>query len=200
MYSQATLGNKKTYNEEAVMWRLFYVGIFLSISAVNAEELAMPKSAEDIVRALSPTPTTSSFGKPKGLGKGIAPLQRDNATGETVALKTGALIQFEVDSATIPLNSHNLNWLGEYGKALQGGLAEAVIEIVGHTDSDGSDDYNMGLSLRRAQAVRIFLMETFRVEGSRLLVSGKGELLPVSDNVSESGKALNRRVEFVRVK
>jgi outer membrane protein OmpA-like peptidoglycan-associated protein len=58
----------------------------------------------------------------------------------------------------------------------------------------------MGLSLRRAQAVRIFLMETFRVEGSRLLVSGKGELLPVSDNVSESGKALNRRVEFVRVK
>jgi outer membrane protein OmpA-like peptidoglycan-associated protein len=90
--------------------------------------------------------------------------------------------------------------LGEYGKALQGGLAEAVIEIVGHTDSDGSDDYNMGLSLRRAQAVRIFLMETFRVEGSRLLVSGKGELSPVSDNVSESGKALNRRVEFVRVK
>ncbi len=71
------------------------------------------------------------------------------------------------------------------------------LEIQGHTDDDGSADYNLQLSHRRAESVRQYLL-LFGVEPSRLQAKGYGESMPVVPNNSEENKAKNRRVELVR--
>lgn len=67
--------------------------------------------------------------------------------------------------------------------------------IVGHTDSTGPSEYNQGLSLRRAQSVRDYLVGA-GVAVTRLSVSGKGEAEPLVSNDTRDGRAVNRRVEF----
>ena len=69
------------------------------------------------------------------------------------------------------------------------------IEIAGHTDNVGSAAANMKLSSRRAAAVRQYLLSQ-GVEKSRITARGYGKTKPVADNQSESGRRLNRRVEF----
>ena len=65
---------------------------------------------------------------------------------------------------------------------------------VGHADSIGSDAYNQRLSLRRAEAVKKFLVSK-GVEANRVYTEGKGEKSPVADNKTNEGRAKNRRVE-----
>ncbi|MFT5115565.1 MAG: outer membrane protein OmpA-like peptidoglycan-associated protein [Parasphingorhabdus sp.] len=69
------------------------------------------------------------------------------------------------------------------------------IVIEGHTDADGDDDYNLDLSNRRATSVASWLTR-HGIEGRRLKSTGLGESMPVSDNETVHGKALNRRVEL----
>jgi OmpA-OmpF porin, OOP family len=73
------------------------------------------------------------------------------------------------------------------------------IKVVGHTDADGADAANLDLSQRRAVAVKNELVKTFGIEGSRIETDGKGEAQPVAGNDTPSNKALNRRVEFVKL-
>jgi outer membrane protein OmpA-like peptidoglycan-associated protein len=70
------------------------------------------------------------------------------------------------------------------------------VEIEGHTDNVGGDDYNQGLSQRRADAVRSFLLQQ-GISPERIVASGKGEQRPVADNESEGGRQQNRRVEVI---
>ncbi len=70
-----------------------------------------------------------------------------------------------------------------------------VIIAVGHTDSIGSDAYNQRLSVRRAEAVKAYLV-TKGIERNRVYTEGKGEKQPVADNRSKEGRAKNRRVEI----
>ena len=70
------------------------------------------------------------------------------------------------------------------------------IQVIGHTDSKGSDDYNQGLSERRANAV-INYLRTHNIAGSRLTAKGMGESDPIAANDTDENRALNRRVEFV---
>ena len=69
------------------------------------------------------------------------------------------------------------------------------VKILGHTDSRGADGYNMNLSLRRAEAVRDWLVKR-GIDASRFQVEGKGEAEPIDTNDSELGMARNRRIEF----
>ncbi len=70
------------------------------------------------------------------------------------------------------------------------------VEIVGHTDSKGSDDYNMSLSERRARAVVNYLIEK-GISEKRLTSKGYGETKPIAINDTDEGQQQNRRVEFV---
>jgi outer membrane protein OmpA-like peptidoglycan-associated protein len=72
------------------------------------------------------------------------------------------------------------------------------LRVVGHTDADGDDGYNQKLSLERANAVKEVLVSGYGIAAARLSTEGKGESEPVADNNSASGKANNRRVEFVK--
>ena len=70
-----------------------------------------------------------------------------------------------------------------------------VIIAVGHTDSVGTDAYNQKLSVRRAEAVKAYLVSK-GVEKNRVYTEGKGEKQPVADNKTAQGRAKNRRVEI----
>ncbi|SEI47157.1 OmpA-OmpF porin, OOP family [Azotobacter beijerinckii] len=72
---------------------------------------------------------------------------------------------------------------------------QTTTTVEGHTDSVGPDAYNKKLSERRANAVRDVLVNQYGVSGSRVDSVGYGESRPVADNATESGRAINRRVE-----
>ncbi len=73
------------------------------------------------------------------------------------------------------------------------------VKIVGHTDSDGADAANLDLSKRRGASVKAELVKNFGIDASRLESDGLGETKPVSPNDTPSNKAMNRRVEFIKL-
>jgi len=77
---------------------------------------------------------------------------------------------------------------------------DVVVELEGHTDSVGTDAYNMGLSERRANAVRQVMLDRFNVQGSRVSARGFGESRPIASNDTATGRAQNRRVMTVVIK
>jgi len=112
--------------------------------------------------------------------------------GDNLLLRMPSGITFGYDSAAIqpqfqPTLNEVASILAEYPKT--------YIDIYGHTDSDGSDIYNQGLSERRAQSVANYL-STKGILGARMATRGYGETQPIEDNATESGKSANRRVEI----
>jgi OmpA-OmpF porin, OOP family len=77
--------------------------------------------------------------------------------------------------------------------------ADVRVKIVGYTDSDGDDASNLDLSKRRAAAVKAELTKSFGISADRMDTDGMGEGQPVAPNNTPSNKALNRRVEFVKL-
>jgi outer membrane protein OmpA-like peptidoglycan-associated protein len=84
--------------------------------------------------------------------------------------------------------------LGSVAKVLKK-YNQTLVDVGGHTDSDGPDDYNLALSQRRANSVASYLVSQGIVAG-RLMVTGYGETRPVAPNTTPAGKAQNRRVEI----
>jgi OmpA-OmpF porin, OOP family len=87
--------------------------------------------------------------------------------------------------------------------ALLNDVAQALVDhptlavrIEGHTDSQGSDKFNLGLSQRRADSVRTYLIGR-GIEQARMVAKGYGERVPIADNRTNDGRSQNRRVEFV---
>ena len=99
---------------------------------------------------------------------------------------------FNTGKATIKSISHGL--LNEVGAALKDNKGMKVL-IEGHTDSVGSDSYNMILSDKRAKAVRAYLIEQ-GIAPDRVEAIGFGETKPISSNNTATGREKNRRVEF----
>ncbi|OQY54403.1 MAG: hypothetical protein DRR08_24390 [Candidatus Parabeggiatoa sp. nov. 2] len=159
----------------------------LLLSSLNAtcadDKLFFPTTEEEIINALTL--------KPKMRGPGG--LSQD----EPEPPKVGALIHFDFDSADILPESHSL--LHKYGRVLQGPLADAILVIAGHTDSIGPKLYNFYLSYQRAFAVKTFLISHYQVADKRFIIKANGESQPINTNRTEQGRAMNRRVEFVRI-
>jgi len=104
-------------------------------------------------------------------------------------------IQFNYDSWELRPVAYSL--LRELGNALTNqALAGKQISVLGHTDADGSDQYNLGLSLKRARSVKDYLVGNFNLSPSRIDIYGYGETLPLLPNSSSYNKQLNRRVEI----
>jgi OOP family OmpA-OmpF porin len=74
------------------------------------------------------------------------------------------------------------------------GITLEVVIAVGHTDAIGTDAYNQRLSVRRAEAVKAYLVSK-GIPANRVYTEGKGKRQPVADNRTAAGRAKNRRVE-----
>jgi outer membrane protein OmpA-like peptidoglycan-associated protein len=78
-------------------------------------------------------------------------------------------------------------------------VPDVKVKIVGHTDADGQEPANLDLSKRRAASVKAELAKSFGVNADRLETDGLGESQPVAPNDTQTNKALNRRVEFIKM-
>jgi OOP family OmpA-OmpF porin len=118
-------------------------------------------------------------------------------TGLVGAVSIPDVALFAFDSAE--LTDAGKNAIEEYRAKLRPELSEAYAGIIiGHTDSTGNDEYNMGLSKRRAQSVADYLVST-GVDPDKLRVVGRGENDPIASNETKEGRGENRRVDLIVV-
>ncbi|MCP3953352.1 MAG: OmpA family protein [Desulfobacterales bacterium] len=189
-------------------FRLFsIVSIFLFPCTVMANDLIFPKTEAEVINALKMEDKTVEFQgvtyqseshKIYKIINGKRYRVRGIQIVHTPILpKAGALINFEFNSTKIEADSYGT--LHMFGKAFVEKLPTAVFIVAGHSDSDGPDDYNLELSKQRARAIANYLQKTFNIKANRLWVEGYGEKQPLHPNNTEKGRALNRRVEFIRV-
>ena len=113
--------------------------------------------------------------------------------GDNLVLNMPSDVTFGVDRSDIqPQFYRVLDGVG----AVLNRYPQTVVDVVGHADSTGDDQYNQALSERRAGAVARYLIDNGRVLPARFYVQGRGETQPVASNATESGRAQNRRVEI----
>jgi len=106
-------------------------------------------------------------------------------------------IEFDFNKANVrPVYHERIKEVAEYLD--RHSKVDVIIE--GHTDSIGSEKYNLDLSHRRANSVRQYLIDKFNVSPSRITAKGYGERQPIADNNTDEGRQRNRRVVAVFVK
>jgi outer membrane protein OmpA-like peptidoglycan-associated protein len=115
--------------------------------------------------------------------------------GDNITLNMPGNITFATDSSD--LSPAFFDVLNSVGKVLNE-FEQTVVEVAGHTDSTGSEQYNQALSERRAGSVATYLRSQ-GVMSQRLITVGMGELRPVADNGTPAGRQANRRVEITMV-
>jgi OOP family OmpA-OmpF porin len=134
------------------------------------------------------TPATAAAGCDGAIAAPAAKVAPQAAA--KVTLNADALFDFD-KSVIKPAAKASLDSLAGKVKS----LTLEVIVAVGHTDSIGTDAYNQKLSIRRAEAVKKYLVSQ-GIEAKRIYVEGKGESQPVADNKTAEGRAKNRRVQI----
>jgi len=118
-----------------------------------------------------------------------APMREPEAVAEKIVLRG---VNFDFDKSNIRPDAAVI--LDEAVSALSG--SSSAVSVEGHTDWVGTDAYNQGLSERRANSVKRYLVE-HGVDESRLSTVGYGESRPIASNETRDGRALNRRVELL---
>ena len=177
-----------------------------AVSAAAGEEPVFQTTKEQIVKELTrPVSRTRGF-VPQCRTRDITVYEKKQTqtiekivvvTSNDNRLRVNLKIEFDFDSYRIRPESYSL--LRELGNALKSEeLSGRDIAINGHTDSDGTAQYNLGLSLNRALAVKQYLIANFNVKPDNLRILGYGEAMPLVSNTSFANKQINRRVE-VRV-
>ena len=128
--------------------------------------------------------------------KDLAAAMRDLGATESdieVHIELPADVLFDVDKADIrPDAAKALAHLAIVIRSYTG-----PVRLIGHTDSDGSDAHNLGLSQRRAQSVQRWLVEKEALAAPRFATEGLGETKPVAANDTAENKQRNRRVEAI---
>ncbi len=185
-----------------IIKQLLPIVCFLLTSYVEAEQIQIyqqPPSAEEMGRVLFgqqksednvSSERSISFGK-KTPSSSTADSSANNSTAESTSV--GLPIEFSYNSDKIVEES--IPFLEEVGKMLSlDEYANKRIIIEGHTDSQGSDTYNLALSNRRAKAVKQYLINNYQISSSRLKAIGMGESKPLPGYSPED--EANRRVQF----
>jgi outer membrane protein OmpA-like peptidoglycan-associated protein len=161
--------------------------LFLTIGCPGRQLLDKPCPAP-VVAAAEPAPAPV-VAAPEPAPAALAPVAAV-APAPKLVLEG---VNFDFDKAT--LRQDDMGNLDNDVATLKS-WGDVDIEVAGHTDSMGSDAYNMKLSQQRAEAVRNFLISRGVAE-NRLTAKGYGESQPVADNATEEGRFKNRRVELI---
>jgi len=166
-----------------------------SVFHQNQDEMVRELTRKPVqYRSLKPTDSTKSFKsverKPGNTGYQTKTITMVD-TQDIPRLKLK--IEFDSNSANLRPSAYPL--LRALGNALTSpALAGQPILVVGHTDSDGTDEYNLRLSLDRADAVKAYLVSNFNISVNK--VRGFGENMPLKPNLDAMSKQMNRRVEI----
>ncbi len=115
--------------------------------------------------------------------------------GDNIILNMPGNVTFNTDSAMIKGSFYDV--LSSVVLVVKE-FDKTIIEIAGHTDSTGSDQYNQNLSEQRAASVGQYFMAQ-GIDRMRIMTKGYGESRPIADNATEQGRQLNRRVELTLV-
>jgi len=154
-----------------------------AMATIECDPDLVPKKAEPAPAPVAAPPAPAPAPAP-------APKPAPTPVKEKVTMAADA--HFDFDKAVLkPDGKAKLDDLVGKLKAVD---LEVVI-AVGHTDSIGSKAYNQKLSMRRASAVKAYLVSK-GIEANRIHTEGKGETQPVADNKTKEGRAKNRRVEI----
>lgn len=168
-----------------ILLALLALVFFFMSNKKEDQQASSPKSREIIAATPENTTGGSSFNNIKSqIQSGV------NTEGKSVSFHE---ILFEKDSDKIltesePYLQEVLNVMNE--------ITALRLFIVGHTSSEGDENYNLKLSSRRAQSVSLYL-QSKGVDPSRLSTDGKGSAQPVATNDTEENRKLNRRIEFI---
>lgn len=163
------------------VWILLVAALFAAACATEEQKPA-PQPEQP-----APAPAPAPEAKPAP----AAPKPKPKPVAEKVTL--AADVHFDFDKAV--LKPEGRSKLDDLVGKIKGMNLEVVIAI-GHADSTGSDEYNMKLSMRRAEnAVKAYLVSK-GIEGNRVYTEGKGERQPIASNRTKEGRAKNRRVEI----
>lgn len=190
-----------------VAWMvLVVVGLFLlTATESSAQELEVQDltgqepTVEALIEALhpkgDPTEEVRARGLRETLPQPVCKIYSETGSRGLASASVALNVHFALDSAELaPTAESTLEKLGEALTSPE--LRSFCIGIEGHTDSSGSEEYNLELSRRRAERVKRFLVETFAIDSDRLLVSGHGEARPLASNAAEDGRRRNRRVQI----
>ncbi len=131
--------------------------------------------------------------------------QVDGEIANVKSMIRGTLVMKETvrnNNAKFAFNSYELSaeaksQIDQFVQRLISENKGVYIEIQGHTDNSGSDDVNLPLGQKRAQAVMMYLYKTHHIPLHRMAAVSMGSSVPVADNTSRDGRAQNRRVEIL---
>jgi OOP family OmpA-OmpF porin len=158
-------------------------------AVVDASGCPKDTDKDGIYDGLDKCPDTRAGARIDASGCEIKEIEYELLSKERLEL----YVNFKSGSATIMDESKPL--LNDVGDVLAK-WSDVQVEISGHTDAQGSDESNMKLSQKRAEAVRDYLLQTFSgISASRLVAKGYGESMPIAPNDTKEGMAKNRRVE-----
>ncbi len=170
----------------------WHTGFWTPADAIEGCDGALAKPAPAADTAPAPAPAPEPAPAPAAeMAAPAAPVAAPAApTSEKVSYSADAF--FDFDKAVLkPEGKAKL-------ESLVASLKDTDVEVIvatGHTDWTGSVAYNMNLSLRRAKAVKAFLVSK-GIPAARVFTEGKGENQPIADNRTREGRAKNRRVDI----
>ncbi len=203
------IGNENNGAGQDMLKRLADVGQcgFATTDALLADDASMAAFVDNVFIAGKPTPKPVAAPRPKPIGDSDGDGVTDDKDqcpntprGDFVdesgcTLKLTLHINFAHDKYDIkPEFKSDLDRAAAYIKRYSN---VPYIMIAGHTDRDGTVEYNQTLSENRANAVRDYLIKNYGIDGKRLIAKGYGKLQPVADNSTKEGRYQNRRVEVI---
>lgn len=188
-YDSNSLGSVRHFSD-------WFYSVGLSFDFGGVEEPPAPPPAPPAPPPPPPNPDLDGDGVPNERDK--CPNTRPGAVVDLDGCEVEAVISldnvhFDFDKAT--LRPEAIVVLND-AAALLKTHERVVVEVAGHTDSVGSEQYNQGLSERRAISVRDYLVSQ-GINATRLTARGYGELQPVATNDTDAGRQMNRRVELI---
>ena len=158
---------------------------------VNVYGVAVDSDGDGIPDGIDVEPNTPKGVNVDAKGKAIPSIEFELLTKGLLRVNK---IYFDVNKADIKPESYAI--LNEIGHILEN-HPELIIQIAGHTDATGTDEFNYKLSIDRANSVRNYLLNSFtNLYEDKLTVIGYGRSRPVKDENTEEARTLNRRVEF----
>jgi outer membrane protein OmpA-like peptidoglycan-associated protein len=205
---EMTMMIRQKFLSRAVAVAFLASGLTLVAASANAEELSAQQIRDGL--KVSKTRSLSAPDRPAISADDLAAIKR--VSGKTRSLsaadrdqmaeiatkrpKINLEINFEYNSAALtPKAEPQLNSLGE--ALTSNDLKGSIVMLGGHTDAKGGDEYNQGLSERRAETVKRFLVENYKIPATNLVTAGYGK--KGLKNPAEPLAAENRRVEIVNM-